>query len=165
MVGSCACGKPAAWQRQKGLASVELALVTPFLLIMLLVSAEFTRVFYEFNTLTKGVRDAARLLAEDAYDGTNQFEMPIAKVTSARNLAVYGNINGTGSPLLSGLSTADIAVAQVNLGSAPAVREHIEVTANYTFQPLAPVISGMGFLPNDIGMAFVLTASSSMRAL
>jgi len=63
------------------------------------------------------------------------------------------------------LTPGDITITQVDLGAAPAVREHVQVSANYTFQPLAPVISGLGFLPNNIGMNFTLRASSTMRAL
>ena len=149
--------------RQSGLASVELALITPFLLVTLLMTAEFTRVFYDYNTLTKGVRDAARLAAEDAYDGTDQFELTNTKISNARNLVVFGNIAGTGSPLLNGMNVSQVTVLQRDLGSAPLVREHVEVTINYPYRPF--VISGMGFLPEDVDTSFTLTASSTMRAL
>lgn len=152
--------------RQRGLATVELALVTPPLLVMLLVAAEFTRVFYDYNTLTKSVRDAARFLVEDAYTASGTYEIDATKIAQAKNLAVTGQISG-GTPLLPGLSTNDIAVDTTNShhGSAPLIREHVQVTGSYTFQPLAPVISGMGFLPNDVGMNFTLVARSTMRAL
>lgn len=148
---------------QSGLASVELALITPFLLVTLLMTAEFTRVFYDYNTLTKSVRDAARLAAEDGYDGTRQFELSGAKIASTRNMVVFGNIGGTGSPVLDGLSISQVTVLQKNLGSAPLVREHVEVVVRYPYRSFT--ISGMGFLPQDVDSSFTLTARSTMRAL
>jgi len=150
--------------KQRGLAAVEIAIATPALLVMLLISAEFTRVFYEFNTLTKSVRDAARWAADDTYTA-GVFDLSAETILEAKNIAVYGKINGGGTPLLDGLTVGNITIAQRDLGTAPAVREHVQVTADYNFQPLAPVISKVGFLSTDIGMNFTLTASSTMRAL
>ena len=153
------------WQsrRQSGLASVELTLVTPFLLVMMLLAGEFTRLFMDYNTLTKGVRDAARLAVEVAYNGANQFELSDGKIAAARNLVVFGNSGGTGSPLLDGLETSQVSVVQVNLGTAPLIREHVEVTVAY---PITIDVPGLGFLSTDYSdRTFTLTASSTMRAL
>jgi len=152
--------------RQRGLAVTELALVTPVLLVTMLIAAEFTRVFYEYNTLTKSVRDAARFLAEDAYDGAGVYEIDSTTIERATNLAVTGELVG-GTPLLDGLSATDIEIDTngAHKGAAPLVREHVQVTGSYEFQPLAPVIAGIGFLPADVGMNFTLVASSTMRAL
>ena len=155
----------ASLRKQKGLATVELALVTPFLLVMMLASAEFTRVFYEYNTLTKGVRDAARFMAEDAYNAAQVFEMPANKLTAARNIVVYGNINGTGTTVLDGLELSDVTIQQQDLGTAPLLREHIEVTVNHNFEAVPGIIASMGFLPQDVSLNFTLTASSTMRGL
>ena len=149
---------------QAGLASVEVALVLPFLLVMMLLATEFTRVFYDYNTLTKGVRDAARFAAERAFIGsTGVFNLSAEKSSEARNLVVFGNVTGAGSPLLDDLDVGDVSVTQVNLGSAPQVREHVQVTVNYLYRPF--VIPAMGFLPQDVGTGFTLTASSTMRGL
>lgn len=152
-------------KKQRGLATVELALTTPFILVTLLLAAEFSRVFYEFNTLTKSVRDAARYAAEGSYDGAKVFQLDGSKITRATNLVVYGNTAGVGSPLLTGLTGSDVSITQLDIGGGAEIREHIEVEARYDFQPLAPVISGLGFLPGDVGMNFELVASSTMRAL
>lgn len=155
---------PKSRRRQYGLASVEVALVLPFLLVMMLLASEFTRVFYDYNTLTKGVRDAARFAAEDAYKGTTGvFELSGQKIIDAKNLVVFGNIAGAGLPLLDGLIVDAVDVEQFNIGSAPLVREHVQVTVNYPYRPFA--IPAMGFLPQDIDTSFTLTASSTMRGL
>jgi len=151
-------------KRQRGLATVEMALITPFLLIMLLIAFEFTRVFNDFNTLTKAVRDAARYAARDSYSNTG-FDLDNNKLNEARNIAVFGNIAGAGDAILVNFDVGDVAIVQVNQGTAPAIREHLQATATYTFRPLAPVLNGMGFLTQDFGMEFVLVARSTMRAL
>ena len=46
--------------RQRGVAIVEFALVLPLLLLMTFVVTEYSRALYQYNTLTKSVRDAAR---------------------------------------------------------------------------------------------------------
>lgn len=129
----------------------------------MLVAGEFTRVFFDYNTLTKSVRDAARLAADDGFDGSNQFVLNANTISAARNLAVFGNAAGTGSALLDGLGVSDVTVAQLNLGTAPLVREHVVVTISYEYRPF--VIAAMGFLPQDVDTVFTLTAISSMRAL
>lgn len=151
--------------KQRGLATVELALVAPFLLVMMLVAAEFTRVFYQYNTLTKGVRDAARFAADNPFVGsTGVVLLTDEKKTQAENIAKTGSIDGNGAPLLDGVFT-EFTVNQLDLGSAP-VQEHIEVVAVYEYQPLsAGGISRMFFLPSDIDTNFTLRASSTMRAV
>ena len=150
-------------KQQRGIATVEMALVTPFLLIMMLVSFEFSRVFMDFNTLTKSVRDAARYAADDAFDGAGNIDTGI--LANAKNLAVYGNINGAGDPVLVGFDIGDVTIVQLDQGTAPVVREHFQATATYTFRPLAPVLNGMGFLSQNFDMEFDLVARSTMRAL
>lgn len=154
------------WRKQKGLATVELALLTPFLLLSMLVAGEFTRAFYELNTLNKGVRDAARLMADRSINGgTGLFNMSNSDKTLARNIIVYGNTSGTGNPVLRNLQTNHVTFTQTDLGVSPRIQEHVEVTVNYPFQPLSPVISFRGFLPQNVSMNFTLTATSTMRGL
>ncbi len=153
-------GEASLHRRHRGFATVEMALVTPVLLIIMLVSAEFTRAFLEFNTLTKSVRDAARFAAKGALKNDSVDLSRFASDT--KNLAVSGHLGG-GTALLNGLTTNDITVQVVNLGVPPA-RPYIQVTGIYTFQPLAPVINGLGFLSDDISMNFTLRAQSTMRA-
>lgn len=154
-----------ALSRQRGLATLELALVSPFLLIMMLVAAEFTRAFYQYNILTKGVRDAARWAADDPFIGrTGVFQLTDAKRTEAENIARTGTIIDGAAPLLDGTFT-EFTVNRLDIGSAP-VREHVVVTAEYQYRPLsANGISRMFFLSSDINTNFTLRASSTMRAI
>lgn len=148
-------------RRQYGLATVEMALVTPVLLIILLVTFEFTRAFYQYNTLTKSVRDATRLLSNNAFKGS-VFDVTNAEIIDAKNLAVYGNIAGSGSPVIAGLTTADFTYDDP--GTSP--EEHVQMSVAYPFQPIWGDIPGMNFLSADTDIsALTLTATSTMRAL
>ena len=75
-------------KRQRGVASVEFALVLPFLLILTFITTEFGRAIWEYNTLAKSVRDSARYLS------IKTPEDPVA-IANARSLTVYGKLNGT----------------------------------------------------------------------
>ena len=72
-------------KRQKGVAIVEFALILPFLLLLSFITIEFGRAIWQYNTLTKSVRDAARYLSIQT-PGTQRSR-------EARNLMVYGNLS------------------------------------------------------------------------
>lgn len=74
---------------------VEFALVLPLLLILTFITTELSRALYQYNTLTKSVRDAARYLST---------QNPGTKITESKNLVVYGSLANTGSPLAFGLA-------------------------------------------------------------
>lgn len=87
-----------------GVQLVELALVLPILLMLFGAAAEFGRYFYEYTTLAKASRVAARYLATAATDGTADL--------AAKKLVVYGNVAGTGSPVLSGLDVSNVQITR-----------------------------------------------------
>ena len=89
-----------------GVALVELAIVLPILLMMFAAVAEFGRYFYEYTTLAKSSRDAVRYLATGYTDGRDD--------AAAKNLVVYGNLTGTGDPILNGLTTANVQIDRLN---------------------------------------------------
>ncbi|WP_434115200.1 TadE/TadG family type IV pilus assembly protein [Paraburkholderia caffeinilytica] len=96
-------------RRMQGVVAVEFALVAIPLVILLLGIAEFGHMFYQYNTIDKSVRDAARLLS--AYSPL-QADYPTA---SAQCLVVYGNTGCNGSPLIAGLQTSMVVVCdQIN---------------------------------------------------
>ena len=98
--------------KQRGVAMVEMVIVTPLLLILLIGVAEMGKALMQYNTLNKNLRDAARLVAGSALLGTTgTVQIDSATAVAARNLAVYGNVLGTGSPVLPQLSSAQISSA------------------------------------------------------
>jgi Flp pilus assembly protein TadG len=118
---------------EQGIQLVELAIVLPVLLVLFAATAEFGRYFYEYTTLAKAARIGTRYLVTAK---VNCFE-----ATQAKNLVVYGNTAGTGSPLISGLTTANISVTPNDIacagGTPPGVPEKITVKiTGFKHQPL-----------------------------
>src|SRR6266511_6460608 len=87
-----------------GVQLVELAIVLPILLMMFAAVAEFGRYFYEYTTLAKSSRTAVRYLTTACPNGTDD--------PAAKNLVVFGNLAGTGNPLISGLATTIVKVTR-----------------------------------------------------
>ena len=74
-----------------GSALVEAAVITPVLCTIFFGVFEFSNYFYRQHLMTTGVRDAARYIAR-SLDPTGA-----STLTSARNLATTGTIDGSGS--------------------------------------------------------------------
>jgi hypothetical protein len=144
---------------QRGLAAVEFVFVLPFLLLLMLVSAELGRAFYQYNTLTKTVRDGARYLADNSLIGTTGIIDITDEESNTQNLVVYGNRLGNGQPLLPGLVPGDITVVQLD-------SKHIRVSVTYVYLSILGVpIPSFGLGTGNIATNFTFTAQSSMRAL
>jgi Flp pilus assembly protein TadG len=87
--------------KQQGVAAVEFAILVPLMILMVFGITEFGRAFYQYNTLTKSVRDGVRYLSTQA-PGTGH--------NIAACLAVYGNQTCTGQVLVPGLSTSMVNI-------------------------------------------------------
>jgi Flp pilus assembly protein TadG len=123
--------------RQSGVALVEFALVLPLLLLMTFVVTEYSRALYQYNTLTKSVRDAARYLA---------MQDPGTRIAQAKNLVVYGNPAGTGSALAISLTTSQVPDPVWQLaGTSPVINTVTVRITGYTFTPLFATVFGVNF--------------------
>ncbi|MES2784560.1 MAG: TadE family protein [Pseudomonadota bacterium] len=129
---------------QRGVALVEFALVLPFLLLLSMIAIEFGRAIWQYNTLTKSVRDSARYLS---------LQTPGTKLTQAKNLAVYGNLGGTGAPLARGLSISNVPdPVWDTAGSAPVINTVTVRITNYTFTSMfGNTVFGLTFGPITYG--------------
>src|SRR5262245_31701514 len=88
-----------------GSALVESTLVVPVAISLMIGMVGFGEGFRTWATASKSVRDAARYLGNLSFlavtdSGGNWVGCPAWAVTDAKNLAVYGNITGSGSPLV-----------------------------------------------------------------
>jgi hypothetical protein len=146
-------------RKQRGLALVETAVVSPVILFLLLIAAEVTNAFVDHNTLTKAARDGARYVAGNALLGTTgvvNLSAPV--ILRTRNLVVYGNIAGFGSPHLPGLAIGNVQVQ--NAGN-----NNIRVTVTYAYSGiLGNSLPAFGF-GGDPSLALNLSATVTMRAL
>jgi hypothetical protein len=137
--------------RQSGVALVEFALVLPLLLLMTFIVIEYSRALYQYNTLTKSVRDAARFLS---------VQSPGAGITQAKNLVVYGNPAGTGTPLAVGLTTSQVPnPVWAFMGAGPVINTVTITITGYTFQPMFASAFGLNF-----GNITYADISATMRA-
>ena len=145
--------------RHRGAVLVEMVIVTPILLFIMMATAELTRAFIDHNTLTKAVRTGVRYVAANAFQGTTGVVSVSAALRSeTQNLIVYGNSAGTGTPVLAGLTSADITVT--NIGA-----NNIQVSAVHTISGiLGPLLRSVAGGP-DINMVHNLEATVTMRAL
>lgn len=95
----------------RGAAAVEVGLAFPFIVLFASGLFEYGALFYNYELIQTGVRDAARYLS--------RVQSPAAAEATARNLALYGNVGGTGT-------------ARVNSWQA----SHIQITYETTPNPI-----------------------------
>ena len=115
-------------RRERGVATIEFALALPMLLVIMLPILEFGRAYYQYNTLAKSVRQAARYLS---------VRSPNVDVDKARNIVVYGNTAGTGTPLVPGLSLSNVPTPTYGTtGTYPTLNTVTVTVTGYTFVPL-----------------------------
>jgi hypothetical protein len=146
-------------QKQTGVALVELALILPLLLVLTFITTEFSRALYQYNTLTKSVRDAARYLS---------IQNPGTRITEAKNLIVYGSLANTGAPVALGLALGQVPdPTWATSGAGPAINTvTIKISGCatsaapcYRFVPLFASVFGLNF--GNINFADI---SATMRS-
>jgi Flp pilus assembly protein TadG len=144
----------------RGVATVEAAIAIPLLLLLIFATVEIGRAFVQYAVLANSVRNAARHLAGKALLGTTQivFISP-GLYAETRNLAVYGNEAGSGSPKLPGFSTAQVTVSDAGANN-------VRVSAAYPFQPLfGTQLPTFGANGSPVTTTFDMHIDVTMRAL
>jgi Flp pilus assembly protein TadG len=106
--------------KQQGSSTVEFAIMLPLLLLLVVMVSEFGIMYYRLNAVTKSVQIAARYLSDVSVNNTNTS----IDTTNAKNLAVYGNSAGIGTPVVPSLAIANIAVTNPD-------SKHVQVVATY----------------------------------
>lgn len=117
-------------RNERGGALAELAILIPFLCVMMAAVAELGRLFQTYTALSKSTRAAARYISNHAYDE--------AEIAKTKNVAVCGQINCDGvDPVVPNLTTDHIVVTpefQAGGGGNPIT---VSITVEgYTFQPI-----------------------------
>ncbi len=148
--------------RQSGLASVEFAAILPIMLMLMLLTAELGRAFYEYNTLTKMVRNGARYAAEHVLNGLQNTSLSNELQSKIKNLVVNGTPISTGTSLLSGFTNEHVSVEVLQGNSYD--EPHIRVSATYRFVPMIGSIPGLN-LEHQLNTGYDLQSSVTMRAL
>ena len=134
---------------ERGLQLVETAIVVPIFLILFAATAEFGRYFYEYTTLAKAAQAGTRYLSAVPVDGTED--------SKAKNLVVYGNTAGSGTPILPGLSPAQVVITRQ--GPIPVIPETVTIQiVGYQHQPLF----NLGALMNNAGLSLSVAVKPSV---
>lgn len=91
-------------RREDGGALAELAILIPFLALMLAAVAEFGRFFQQYTTLSKATRSASRYLSNHQLNAT--------EIGRAQSLVVCGQLACTGADrkLLPNLSASNVCI-------------------------------------------------------
>lgn len=119
------------FKRENGTQMIEFAIVFPVLLLLFAGTTELGRLFYQYTTLAKGTRAAARYLSTVQNVGTN--------TTNAKNIVLCGNAAGCGGTGQPPISVPNLAATNVVVTPPPATGVGVkyvtvEVTGyNYQF--------------------------------
>lgn len=136
----------------QGAAAMEAGLAFPFLVMLAAGLFEFGGLFYNFELIQTGVRDAARYLARVAD--------PAASETAARNLALRGTVDAAGALRVKWWEAAHIQVTyrttpnpvdqttgrRLYRGSDPLRVVRVSTSFNYTGLGLLNAV-GLGPIP------------------
>ncbi len=142
----------------RGVAAVEFVIAVPILIFVMLAAAELGRAFVHYDTLAYTVRDSARYVSENSIAGTSGVVDITPEVAqNARNLAVFGNIAGSGGPMLPGLAAGNVAVTDAGGGN-------IEVVTDYTYHPMIGNMLPM-FGGDSHSLLFPFRISVTMKAI
>lgn len=129
--------------KQRGAAAVELGLLLIPLVLLTFGTTEYGRAIYQYNTLIKSSRDAARFLSSQGPGNA-------ATLGVAKCLAVYGNSDCAGDALLPDLTTAMVSICDStncagthqNQSTGSGVINLVTVTiSGYQFTSLVPYVA------------------------
>ena len=106
------------------------------------------------------VRHSARYVSEHALNGTTGVvSLDTTTINRARNLAVYGNILGTGPRKLPNYQVSQVQVTDVG-------GDNVRVVATYPYQPmLGPLLPDFGLGSEPTALNFNMQIAVIMRAI
>ena len=124
---------------ERGGALAELAILVPFLVVMVAAVTELGRLFQTYTALSKSTRAAARYLSVNAYDSNH--------IDYAKNVAVCGQTDCTDTDSVVPGLTTDNVVVDPEWGPGGGGGNPVRVTIyiqNYEFQPIFNLNSLIG---------------------
>jgi len=134
---------------ESGVQLIEAAIVVPIFMILFAATAEFGRYFYEYTTLAKAAQVGTRYLSSAPVEAVED--------TAAKNLVVYGNPAGSGSPILPGLSPSQVIITRQ--GPITLVPETVTIQiVGYQHQP----IFNVGALIKNAGLSLNVDVKPSV---
>lgn len=139
------------WQRQRGTSLIELALILPFMLVLMLTVVDLSRAFYVKGMLTSAAREGARVACELQTPTVNN---------SADNDSVKAHVNRALSPVT---ANASYGLSGVSVNVAPSGSLYrVTVSGNFTWLYLGMLNA---FQAGVFTNPETLTASTAMRRI
>jgi Flp pilus assembly protein TadG len=161
---------------QSGAVLVEFAILIPFLFLLLSGVAEIGYLYFHLDILNKSVQDGARYFADPQRSRQNNRINPIntgsssngTNITNARNLIIYGNIAGTGSPLLPYAANYNplpefYCAEEGTSAECASTTKHVRVTASYNHDFILGNVLRL-LCANCLPNPYPLKATSVIRA-
>ena len=164
-------------RREKGTATVELALVFPILLLFCVATAELGRLFYTYTTLAKATKTGARFLSNTRDLVSTDPDKVAAIKLKAQSLVVCGYEACTGNqtdgtakkPLVNGLNMANpasnvaVTVFTQNEGTEVVRYVSVEITG-YTYPRGVFTLSGVTGAADSV-IYRALTPKTTLRVM
>jgi len=160
------------WRSTRAAAAVEMALVTPLLLILMFGSVELGNYFYNEHILVKAVRDGARYAGRQSFANYSCSGAPGGTVVAnTKNIVMTGLLSG-GTNRLANWNANTISVTQacfLNVGGAPTLGIYrgaangapvVTVSASV---PYVPVLASFGF--SGIGLSLNARQQAAVMGL
>jgi Flp pilus assembly protein TadG len=104
--------------RRAGTAIIEFTLCAPLLLGLALGTIQFGYSYYMYGELEQSVRAAGRYASLRPY-GSATTTPDAAYLTAVQNVAVYANPTGGTTPIVKGLTTANVGVTMTFTNGVP----------------------------------------------
>lgn len=144
-------------QNQQGLAAIEMTLVLPVLLLFFFATAEFSRLLYQYNALTKVIRNASRYMSNNALNGANILDLTDTITINATDIMASGDLTKA-LQILPNLKDASVSIATSE-------DKFITMTVSYQWQPI--FASTLPSFVNDTSfdLSFPLVTTYTMRAI
>lgn len=117
----------------EGAILVEALIALPVLLLLTLGILEFGNMMWQRQQLQVGVRDAARYWSRCRPVANGAAFMPCT-AAQARNIAVFGNPQGSGNPRVPGFATTDVTVEPGTPDPTPGPTDLVTVSASMNYQ-------------------------------
>jgi Flp pilus assembly protein TadG len=89
---------------------VEFALASTMLISVMFGTFRFGYTFYQYNQLVTAIRGGTRFASNQKLVDQGNGIVPTNFQTPVQNIVVFGNIGGTGSSIVPGLTTANVKV-------------------------------------------------------
>lgn len=121
---------------EQGATLVEFSIAATVLLVVVFGVIEFGRALWTHNALSDAARRGARYATLHS----------AAEIEQVRNVVVYGNAEGTGTPMIPNLTTEKVTVDYSNF-ALNAGTVSVSVTG-YEFQFIVPIVGTSITMPN-----------------